>query len=200
MAKTQMISCLQNSGKTGDPKQEKVDGYAAKLTPYIQMAGGAAQSAIDSTNNLNNLEYGSQSDAAKQTKNAAAGIVSSFNPVLGAAVTGVDAAFGTVGSALNKKNQYNKYGYNENENFGAFYMGLGGMFDPMSMNQRITEKGGEGSGLRALPGLLGFGGLSGGLQYKYEQKLAKEKEIEAEKIESSAWKLNQFNYNPIKDV
>ena len=32
------------------------------------------------------------------------------------------------------------------------------------------------------------------------QKLAKEKEIEAEKIESSAWKLNQFNYNPIKDV
>lgn len=197
MGKIGMINYLKNSGNSADPIQKKVDDYATKLTPYIQMAGAAASSSIDGTNSLNNLEYGSQSEAAKQTKNAVTGIVSSINPVLGGLVSGVDAIGGTVGSALNKKNQYNKYGYNENEKFGEFYMGLGGVFDPMSMNQRITEKGGEGSGLRTLAGLAGFGGA---LQYRYEQKMAKEKEIEAEKIESSAWKLNQFNYNPIKDV
>jgi len=197
MSSTGLISYLQNSGKQGDPKQEKVDDYASKLTPYIQMAGAAASSSIDSTNTSHNLEYGAQSEAAKQTKNAAIGVVSKANPVAGLIASAADAIGGTVGSALNKKNQYNKYGYNENEKFGEFYMGLGGVFDPMSMNQRISEKGGEGSGLRNVAGLFGFGGA---LQYRYEQKLAKEKELEAEKIESSAWKLNQFNYNAIKDV
>jgi len=162
-------------------------------SPYIQMAGAAAQAGIDSGNTDYNLRYGGQSDAAKGIKSGIASSTGTFGAIFGA----VDAIGSTVGSAMNRNNQYNKYGYNQKEGYGQFYMQAGGLFDPMSMSIRALEQGGEGSGLRALAGLTGLGGAA---QFQYEQEQAKLREQEAKMEESSQWQLNQFNYRPDLDV
>ena len=185
------------NGMQKKPVEQKNNNIVGQITPYLSMAGAAGMSAIDSTNTSYNLEFGGQSEAAKQGKNAIIGQVAEKVPVVGGIISAANSIGGMIGSSLNKNNRYNKYGYNENENFGEFYMGLGGVFDPFSMATRSLEQGGEGSGLRAIASISGIGGAQ---QYRYEQKLAKEKQIEGERIESAAWKLNQFNYNPIKDV
>lgn len=185
-------NALQNPGE--DLKTEK---QASMIGNAFQMAGGLAQSGIDSGNTDNNVKFGSQSESAKGMKSTVGNAIGSFNPVFGAIFKGADAIGGTVGSALNRKNAYNKYGYNEKETRGTGYMQLGGLFDPFSMGVRALEKGGKGSGLRAL---AGFTGLGGHAQFKYEQEQALEAERLDEMKQDSLWNLSQYNYSPNIDV
>lgn len=167
--------------------------WAMNNPEYIGVASSIGDAAITSNNNENNTKWGTYGDDTEMMKE---GVFSNLGPI-GAIASAANKVGGLIGSALNKGNAYNEYGYNEKDGRGLNYMQAGGLFDPFSMGVRALKEGGEGSGLRAI---AGFTGLGGAAQFKYEQEQALERERLANKEEDDLWKLNQFNYTPNLDV
>jgi len=170
-----------------DPETKKKIG---NLTQGVSLLGNAASIGFDASNTDYNLQYG------KFDRTIADAVGGAISPIYSAVAAVGDA----IGSAWNKSNKFDKYGYNHAGGFqrNAYYA-AGGAADPFSNLTNIMSKGGEGSGYRSLVAL--FNPIGGSLlQQKADQERGLERRKTAETIEDSNFELNKFIYNPTFDV